>query len=269
MPEPVIPNNPEHDNASSENSTSEHHSHTHTALTTNQAPPVRRSSRSSTQPAWLKDFVTSKHKAGMTATNNPKTKHTIYPLFQAEDFEQYPAEYIASLANVLAIPEPLDKYKARLVIRGFSQKEGLDYKHTFSPVAKAATVRVLIAIATAKVWPLHQLDVNNAFLHGYVDEEIYMKPLEGYNKAAPEICDTKRALDEKFSIKDLGLERYFLGIELCNTAQGTYLHQRKYILDLLQDAGLTSAKPTSFPLPQNLKLALNKGNPINDAESTE
>ncbi|GKE28381.1 retrovirus-related pol polyprotein from transposon TNT 1-94, partial [Tanacetum coccineum] len=57
----------------------------------------------------------------------------------------------------------VEKYKARLVIRGFNKKEGIDYKHTFSPVAKLATVRVLIAIATAKGWPLHQLDANNAF----------------------------------------------------------------------------------------------------------
>ncbi|GJX51006.1 putative reverse transcriptase domain-containing protein [Tanacetum coccineum] len=52
-------------------------------------------------------------------------------------------------------------------------------------IPKLATIRVLIAIATAKQWPLHQLDVNNAFLHGYIKEEIYMLPLEGYTKASP------------------------------------------------------------------------------------
>lgn len=75
----------------------------------------------------------------------------------------------------------VDKFKARLVIRGFYQKEGVDYKHTFSHVAKLATVRVLIAIATAKGWPSHQLDVNNAFLHDFIDGDIYMKPPEGYS----------------------------------------------------------------------------------------
>nr|GFB25247.1 retrovirus-related Pol polyprotein from transposon TNT 1-94 [Tanacetum cinerariifolium] len=73
----------------------------------------------------------------------------------------------------------VERYKARLVIRGFDQKEGVDYKHTFSLVAKAVTVRVLITITTAKGWPLHQLDINNAFLRGFVDEKIYMKPPEG------------------------------------------------------------------------------------------
>ncbi|GKF23840.1 retrovirus-related pol polyprotein from transposon TNT 1-94, partial [Tanacetum coccineum] len=89
----------------------------------------------------------------------------------------------------------VERLKARLVVRGFNQKEGLDYKHTFSPVAKLATVRVLIAIATAKQWPLHQLDINNAFLHGYIDEEIYMLPPEGYTKASPgQVCKLNRSL---------------------------------------------------------------------------
>nr|GEU41228.1 hypothetical protein CTI12_AA091260 [Tanacetum cinerariifolium] len=112
------------------------------------------------------------------------------------DFENYPDEYVASLAHVLTTSEPTSYsqatndpkwvkamgkelgYKARMVIEVFDQKERLEYKHTFSIVAKSATVRVLIAIATAKEWPLHQLDINNAFLHGFVNKEIYMKPPE-------------------------------------------------------------------------------------------
>nr|GEU33498.1 retrovirus-related Pol polyprotein from transposon TNT 1-94 [Tanacetum cinerariifolium] len=88
-----------------------------------------------------------------------------------------------------------ERKKARLVVRGFNQKEGLDYKHTFSPVAKLAIVRVLVALAAAKQWPLHQLDVNNTFLHGYIDEEIYMLPPQVYNKDAKcQVCKLKRSL---------------------------------------------------------------------------
>ena len=83
----------------------------------------------------------------------------------------------------------VERHKARLVIRGFEQVKDKDYKHTFSPVAKLTTVRVFIALATAKSWPLHQLDINNAFLHGYLDEEVYMVPPEGYTKAKPgQVC---------------------------------------------------------------------------------
>jgi len=89
----------------------------------------------------------------------------------------------------------VERHKARLVIRGFEQVKDKDYKHTFSPVAKLTTVRLFIAIATAFQWPLHQLDINNAFLHGFIDEEVYMLPPQGYFKAQPgQVCKLQKSL---------------------------------------------------------------------------
>jgi len=69
----------------------------------------------------------------------------------------------------------VDRLKARLIVTGYTHVYGLDYGDTFSPVAKMSSVRLFLSIATKRHWPLYQLDIENAFLHGEIREEMNME----------------------------------------------------------------------------------------------
>ncbi|KAL4591437.1 hypothetical protein LXL04_004402 [Taraxacum kok-saghyz] len=251
----------------------------------------------------------------------------------------------------------VERYKARLVAKGFNQKEGIDYTETFSSVAKMVTVRCVMCIAVNNSWPMFQLDVNNAFLYGTLDESVYMAPPPGFNqkegidytetfssvakmvtvrcvmciavnnswpmfqldvnnaflygtldesvyiwllllvisqKNENKVCRLKKSLyglkqaprkwNEKltsvltefgfvqsisdyslftktdngnftvllFLIKDLGILKYFLGIEIVETNVGICMTQRKYCLELLHSFGMLGCKPVATPMDLNL-----------------
>jgi hypothetical protein len=74
----------------------------------------------------------------------------------------------------------VSKYKARLVAKGYAQTYGIDYEETYSLVVKMTTVKTIIVMAVAKGWSLHQMDVKNVFLHGDLQEEVYMEQPLGY-----------------------------------------------------------------------------------------
>jgi hypothetical protein len=77
----------------------------------------------------------------------------------------------------------ISRYKARLVAKGFHQQHGIDFEETFSLVVKPPTVRLILALAVSYNWPLRQLNVRNAFLHGILKEKVYMVQPPGYVNA--------------------------------------------------------------------------------------
>ncbi|CAI7807941.1 unnamed protein product, partial [Closterium sp. NIES-54] len=88
----------------------------------------------------------------------------------------------------------LERRKTRLVIKGFQQREGIDFQEVFAPVAKAPTLRLLLAAAAVCGWKVEQMDVKTAFLYGVVDEEIYMKQPKGYDDESGRVCRLNKAI---------------------------------------------------------------------------
>ena len=78
------------------------------------------------------------------------------------------------------------KHKARLVARGFVQREGVDFEEVFAPVARMESVRLLLALAAAKDWQVHHLDVKSAFLNGDLAEVVFVKQPPGFVQAGQE-----------------------------------------------------------------------------------
>ena len=94
----------------------------------------------------------------------------------------------------------IERYKVRLVAKGFTQKEGIDYTDTFSPVSKKDSLRIILALVAHFDLELQQMDVKTTFLNGDLEEEVYMKQPEGFeinlkkSTRAKLVCRLKKAL---------------------------------------------------------------------------
>ena len=104
------------------------------------------------------------------------------------------------------------RYKARLVVKGYAQKEGIDYGEVFSPVARMESIRILIAIAAQEKWELHHLDVKTTFLNGEIKEYIH-------------ISQPKRFLIKGKEDHILKLKKVFLRLKQASRAWSSKLNE--------------------------------------------
>jgi len=90
----------------------------------------------------------------------------------------------------------LERYKARWVVRGFTQQAGIDFGETFTPVVKPTTIRTVLTIAASRRWATKHLDMSNAFLHGHLQERVLCQQPVGFiDKAQPNtVCLLDKSL---------------------------------------------------------------------------
>ena len=82
----------------------------------------------------------------------------------------------------------IERYKTRLVAKGFTQKYEIDYEEIFTSVARILSVCALLAVSTTSKWDIFQMDVKNAFLNGDLSEEVYMQPPPGLSVESNKVC---------------------------------------------------------------------------------
>nr|GEX48276.1 ribonuclease H-like domain-containing protein [Tanacetum cinerariifolium] len=180
----------------------------------------------------------------------------------------------------------LNRYKARLVANGRSQQQGIDCDETFSPVVKPATIRTVHSLAVSRQWPIHQLNVKNAFLHGHLTETLYMHQPPGFTNSAhsdygPDTAYLLLYVDDiiptaystsllqriisllhvEFSMTDLGPFNYFLGISATRTTSDIFLSQKKYATEVLEQAQMLNRNPCRTPIDTEKKLG-HEGSPL-------
>nr|GEX26429.1 hypothetical protein [Tanacetum cinerariifolium] len=145
--------------------------------------------------------------------------------------------------------------KSRLVVKGYAQKEGVDFEESFAPVARLEAVRLFIAYATHKCFTVYQMDIKIAFLYGPLKEEVYVNQLGGFVDPyhSDKVYRLKKAL---YGLKQaprawgdiLLMQIYVDGIQVHQSPRSIFINQAKYAQKILKKHGMTSCDSVGAPM---------------------
>ncbi|GJT06832.1 retrovirus-related pol polyprotein from transposon TNT 1-94 [Tanacetum coccineum] len=225
--------------------------------TESQAPTTRTSDHERRRPGWQSDYVMESNVAYclLTEKGEPSTLQEELNNPDASFWKEAMQEEIEALHKnktweLVLLPrgrkpignkwvykikrngdDQVERYRVRLVVKGYAQKKGINFNEIFSPVVRMTTVRVVLAMCATYDLHLEQLDVKTAFLHGNLNEEIYMLQLEGFEQKGKE-------------------------------------NLKSYVKKILQRFNMQDCKPISTPFATNIKLSF-KMSPSSEKERME
>ncbi|KAK8985024.1 hypothetical protein V6N11_082643 [Hibiscus sabdariffa] len=195
--------------------------------------------------------------------------------------------------------------KARLVAQGYTQEEGIDFDETYAPVARMEAIRMLLAFACHHEFKLFQMDVKSVFLNGFISEEVYVEQPLGFEnlnfpnhvfklckalyglkqahrawyeryglKQAHRACYTKESLCQdfaklmqgEFEMSMMGELSFFLGLQIKQRKDDTFINQAKYIKEKLKKFVLENVKPQATPMSSSSKLDKDEGGKCVDSK---
>ncbi|WVZ51799.1 hypothetical protein U9M48_002909 [Paspalum notatum var. saurae] len=177
--------------------------------------------------------------------------------------------------------------KVRLVAQGFCQKEGIDYEKTFAPVACLEAIRILLAFAASKGFKLQQMDAKSTFMNGFIEEEVYVRQPPGFESARflDRVYKLRKALElgmlglriyvddiifggsshalvssfaeqmsREFEMSLMGELQFFLGLQIKQSLEGTFVHQAKYTRGIFKKFEMSDSKPMTTTMSTNMAL---------------
>ncbi|GKA07313.1 retrovirus-related pol polyprotein from transposon TNT 1-94 [Tanacetum coccineum] len=195
----------------------------------------------------------------------------------------------------------VEKHKSQLLACGYGQEHRVDYLEVYASIARIDTIRLLVAIAAQRGWAIYQMDVKSVFLHGTLQENVYVQQPQGYIingkehmvyklhkafdglKQAPKawfsrietyflmegndrelLEDFKESMKAEFEMSDMGKMRYFLGIEVVQTPAWIHMNQRKYAAEILSRFDMESCNAVVNPIVLGCKLRCKDGESVDE-----
>nr|GEV21931.1 hypothetical protein [Tanacetum cinerariifolium] len=179
--------------------------------------------------------------------------------------------------NKMDEDQTIIRNKARLVAKRYAQEEGIDFEESFAPVARLEAVRIFVAYAAHKSFPIYQMVVKTAFFNGPLKEEVYVAQSDGFvdpdhpkkvyrlRKALYRLKQAPRAC--RFEMSLLGEMKFFLGLQIHQSPYGIFINQAKYALEILHKHGMEKGQSIGTPMATKPKLDADlSGNPVDQTD---